>query len=66
MSICESLLLALGDLKILCKKDLIGVLEDAAAAHRGTGTNDEEMAYHLEAGAILERIMAGRNPLPLP
>jgi hypothetical protein len=66
LSICESLLLALGDLGILGKKDLIGILEDAAAAHRGVGADGRETAVHLEAGAILERIEAGRNSLPLP
>lgn len=65
LSICESLLLALGDLGVLGKKDLIGILEDAAA-HRGVGADDRERDVHLEAGAILERITAGRNALPLP
>mgnify|MGYP001473537062 CR=1 FL=1 len=65
LSICESLLLALGDVKVLSKKDLAGILEDAAAAHRGAGASDQEAAVHREAAAILERIMAGRNALPL-
>lgn len=66
LSICESLLLALGDLKILSRKDLVGILDDAAAAHRGAGAGVRDTAMHLEATAILERIMAGRNALPLP
>ena len=66
LSICESLLLALGDLKALSRKDLVGVLEDAAAAHRGAGANAQAVAVHIEAAAILERILAGRNALPLP
>jgi hypothetical protein len=66
LSICESLLLALTDLKILGKKDLVGILDDAAAAHRGAGVGAREIALHREATAILERIMAGRNALPPP
>ena len=66
LSVCESLLLALGDLKALSRKDLVGVLEDAAAAHRGAGATAQEVAVHREAAAILERIMAGRNALPQP
>jgi hypothetical protein len=38
LSICESLLLALGDLEIMGEKEALGVIDDAAAAHRGAGT----------------------------
>lgn len=66
LSICKSLLLALSDMNALSRKDLVGVLEDAAAAHRGAGATGQEAAVHLAAVAILERIMAGRNALPMP
>jgi hypothetical protein len=64
LSICESLLLALSDLNVLARKDLVGVLDDAAAAHIGAGVGDREIAVHREAAAIIERILAGRNALP--
>ncbi len=33
LSICESLLLCLGDMGLMTDKDVIGILEDAASAH---------------------------------
>lgn len=66
LSICESLLLALSDLKIMRDKDASGVLEDAAAAHRGAGASTPEVALHLEVVAIIDRIMSGGNSIPRP
>lgn len=61
LSICESLLLALSDLKIMGAKEAAGVLHDAAAAHRQASTGSTEAAMHLEVAAIIERIIAGGN-----
>ena len=66
LSICESLLLALDELKILGAKDAAGVLDDAAAAHRGAGSTSQDAALHLEVAAIIESILASRASLPKP
>lgn len=66
LSICESLLLALSDLKIMRERDAGGILEDAAAAHRGAGASPPEAALHLEVVAIIDRIIAGGNSIPRP
>jgi hypothetical protein len=61
LSICESLMLAMGDLKIMGAKDAVGIIEDAAAAHRYAGTSTQDKALNLEVVAILDRIIAGGN-----
>lgn len=66
LSICESLILALGDLKILPEKEAVGVIADAAAAHRGAGTSPESIELHLSVAAILDRILAGGNSIRRP
>ena len=66
LSICESLILAMSNLKIMHEKDAVGVISDAAAAHRGAGGSAENMALHVAAAAILERILAGGNSIRRP
>lgn len=66
LSICESLLLAMGDLKIMAAHDAIGVITDAASAHRGAGSSPQEIAMHAEVAAILDRIIAGGNSVRRP
>jgi len=63
LSICESLILAMGDLKIMGERDAIGVISDAAESHRSAGTSAQEIALHLEVAAILDRIIAGGNSI---
>ena len=66
LSICESLLLAMGDLKIMGEKEALGIIEDAAEAHRGVGGSTKDVALHLEVVAILERIITGGNSVRRP
>lgn len=61
LSICESLLLAMGDLKIISEKDAVDVISDAASAHRDASGTQEEMALHQEAANILDQILSGGN-----
>lgn len=63
LSICESLLLAMGDLKIMGEDDAVGVVSDAAAAHRDAGGTPEDRALHTEVAAILDRILSGGNSI---
>ena len=61
LSVCESLLLAMGDLKIMAAHDAVAVITDAATAHRAAGSTPQDIALHSEAAAILDRIIAGGN-----
>jgi hypothetical protein len=64
LAICESLLLALTELKVLDDSDARGVLEDAAAAHRDAESDAPDAAVHNEAAQMIERILSIRNALP--
>ena len=66
LSICESLILAMGDLKIMGEKDAIGVISDAADAHRGAGSTVDDIAMHKAVTAILDRIILGGNSVRRP
>ena len=61
LSICELLLLALSDGKILSDHEVQGLLEDAAEAHRNAKGTPEELEGHREIAAIIERMRAGRH-----
>jgi hypothetical protein len=61
LSICESLLLALEDSKVLSHREARGVLEDAAAAHRKFVGTPEEIEGHRVVAAMIDRILAGRH-----
>ncbi len=61
LSICESLLLALDEQKILSASDVRGVLEDAAATHQGAAQTANDATVHRAAAALLEQMLAHRN-----
>ena len=63
LSLVESLLLSLGDLKVLSAKDIDNVLEGVAETHRNAAehTTGEEAAFHLKVAGHAERIMLGGN-----
>lgn len=60
LSICESLLLALNDHKILPEAEIVAVLRDAAAAHENapTGNRDE---LNEAVAALINSILVGNN-----
>jgi hypothetical protein len=64
LSICESLLLALSDLKVLNDEDIRGILEDVAAAHRNATGTPQELEEHRAVVTIIDRILAGRHLAP--
>lgn len=66
LSICESLILAMGDLKIMGEAAAIGIIKDAANAHRDIGATTTDKALNLEVVAILERIIEGGNSVRRP
>lgn len=61
LSICESMLLCLVDLRVLTEPEVQGLLEDAADAHRWPGKSDEEKARGATVAALITSIAAGNN-----
>jgi hypothetical protein len=61
LAICESLLLALNDRNILPEAEIIGILEDAAAAHHHTPTGDGRTELHAAVAKLINSILAGGN-----
>lgn len=66
LSVCESLMLALSDLKLINEKQAVDVISDAIAAHHGATGPPANVALHKEAAIILERILAGGNSIRRP
>ena len=66
LSICESLLLAMGDLRLMNEKEVVGVVVDAAEAHRNAGESARDMALNREVVAILDRMVSGGNSIRRP
>jgi len=64
LSICESLLLALNDHKVLPESEIMGVLRDAASSHENATDADAEM--HIAVAALINRIIAGGNSVRRP
>lgn len=64
LSICESLLLALNDHKILPEREIVGVLKDAASSHENAV--DEDAETHRDAASLINRIIAGGNSVRGP
>lgn len=64
LAICESLLLALTEAKVLDGHDVRGVLEDAATAHRDSESAALDAAVHREAAHMIERIITSHSALP--
>jgi len=61
LAICESLLLALNDHKILPEKEIVGILSDAAAAHERAPATGEREALHSAVAELINDIIAGGN-----
>ncbi|MCU0907800.1 MAG: hypothetical protein MUF73_10210 [Rhodobacteraceae bacterium] len=60
LAICEALLLALNDHNVLPEKEIVGVLRDAAAAHRYAPPGAED-ALHAAVDTLITNIIAGGN-----
>ncbi|MDP5220940.1 hypothetical protein Q5Y75_27520 [Ruegeria sp. 2205SS24-7] len=60
LSICEALLLALQDRKVLPEREIVGILRDAAQTHENAqGLEPERQLHATTAGLINEIIEAG-------
>ncbi len=61
LAICESLLLALNDRKILPEREIMGILKDAAAAHENVPADDDSAVTHAAVAALINKIIDGGN-----
>ncbi len=61
LSICEALLLAMNDHKILPEREIVGILRDAAATHENAVGPDDVRAMHLAVASQINLIIAGGN-----
>lgn len=61
LAICESLLLALNDRNILPEREIVGILQDAAAAHANDSAHDGQEEMHKAVAALINAILAGGN-----
>lgn len=61
LAICESLLLALNDRKVLPKREILGLLHDAAAVHANDPGDDGREEFHLGVADLINRIIQGGN-----
>jgi hypothetical protein len=61
LGICESLLLALTELKIVTEQDTRDLLTDVATTHKEAAIASQIPQKHDAVVAIIQRILAGRN-----
>ena len=66
LSICESLLLAMNDRKLLPEHEIVGILRDAAATHENAGGTAAEKETHLAVAGLINGIIAGGNSVRRP
>ena len=63
LNICESLLLALTDLKVISEENVRALLTDVATANDGAVTNSPTPETNQAVADIIRRILAGKNGL---
>ena len=61
LGICESLLLALTDLKLISERDARDLLTDVAISHQEAVATSNTPNRHEAVVAIVQRILAGKN-----
>ncbi len=61
LAICESLLLALNDRKVLPEGEITGILVDAAAAHTNAPAGPARAATHKAVAALIQTIIDSGN-----
>ena len=61
LGICESLLLALTDLKIIGEQDARDLLTDVATTHDEAASTSHAPEKHKAVIDIVQRILAGKN-----
>lgn len=66
LSICEALLLAMNDHRLLPEHEILGVLRDAAATHENADGTDHEKETHRAVAELINAIIAGGNSVRRP
>lgn len=66
LAICESMLLAMNDHKLLSEGEIVGILRDAAKAHENAAVTDGEIEAHQAVAVLINRIIAGGNSVRRP
>ena len=66
LAICESLLLCLGDHKILPESEIIAILDDAIAAHLNAPADDGMTKMHEAVAGLIKGIIDGGNSVRRP
>ena len=61
LGICESLLLALTDLKVIDEQEARDLLTDVATTHNEAAAASQTPEKHKAVVAIVQRILAGKN-----
>ena len=61
LAICESMLLAMTETKVMSEAEATAVLQDAAAAHRNALPSAGNPNFHERAAAIIELILSRGN-----
>lgn len=62
LAICKSLLLALNDRNILPESEIVGILQDAAAAHHHAPKGENGSSeLHAAVAKLIGGILAGGN-----
>ncbi|MGB3315288.1 MAG: hypothetical protein WBB85_12815 [Albidovulum sp.] len=63
LSICEAILLAMSDHKLLPEHEIAGILRDAAATHENAVGTAKEMETHRAVAGLILRIADGGSVL---
>lgn len=61
LSICEALLLAMNDHKLLPESEILGVLRDAAATHESAARPGLDQEMHLAVAKLINLIIENGN-----
>jgi hypothetical protein len=61
LGICESMLLALTEAKVLSEKDTRDLLTDVVSTHQNAADASANPGKHEAVIAIVQRILAGKN-----
>ncbi|NDR56487.1 hypothetical protein [Aliiruegeria sabulilitoris] len=59
LSICEALLLAMNDRKLLPEREIVGILRDAAATHENAIGSVAETESHQAVAGLINMMIAG-------
>ena len=61
LGICESLLLALTDLKLISEQDARDLLTDVATSHEEASATSKTPDKHQAVVTVVQRILAGKD-----